>query len=185
MSDIDKKISKSASDFENIVWPEISNRIGGGRIKSVEATVSSKEFAHELDVYAGIDAWQLIDNYSALRGIASRIQWHNPKWKKPYPFNTFSVRTSLKSNGETEYHKRLFAINNPQYGLLFPTITVLLSYAIMQTTNLYGYIEEYGFLQILLVKGGNHMGTVRWLDIKNKGYKILMMDDDDPLGLFK
>ena len=43
---------------------------------------------------------------------------------------------------------------------------------------LYGYIEEYGFWQVLLVEGGNHMGTVRWLDIKNKGYKILTMDDN-------
>ena len=69
-------LSNSASDFVNIVWPSISSAegIGGGQIIPVEA-VSSNEFASELDVLAGVDAWQIVENNKGVRGIASRVQW--------------------------------------------------------------------------------------------------------------
>ena len=111
-------LSNSASDFVNIVWPSISSAegIGGGQIIPVEA-VSSDEFASELDVLAGVDAWQIVENNKGVRGIASRVQWGSD-------YRSFSIRYSTPSGAETEFQKRLRALNNPDEGYLFPHLTV-------------------------------------------------------------
>jgi len=111
-------LSNSASDFANIVWPSISSAqgIGGGQIIPVEA-VSSEEFSSELDVLAGVDAWQIVANNRGVRGIASRIQWGRD-------YRSFSIRYSTPSGAETEFQKRLRALSNPDEGYLFPHLTV-------------------------------------------------------------
>lgn len=111
-------LSNSASDFVNIVWPFISSveGIGGGHIIPVEA-VSCDGFANELDVLAGVDAWQIVQNNKAVRGIASRVQWGTD-------YQSFSIRYSTPSGVETEFQKRLRALNNPDEGYLFPHLTV-------------------------------------------------------------
>jgi hypothetical protein len=133
-------LSNSASDFVRIVWPNIcaADGIGGGRIIPVEA-VSADDFASELDVLAGVDAWQIVENNRGMRGIASRVQWGNN-------FQSFSIRYSTPSGAETEFQKRLRALNNPDEGYLLPHLTVqafldrpggqLLSVAAMPTRHL-------------------------------------------------
>jgi hypothetical protein len=113
-----KNLSNSASDFLKIVWPAIlsEEKIGGGEIIPVEA-VSPNDFASELDVLAGIDAWQVVKDNKAVRGIASRVQWG-------INYRSFSIRYTTPSGVETEFQKRRFALNNPEEGYLFPHLTV-------------------------------------------------------------
>ncbi|WP_157768701.1 hypothetical protein [Paracidovorax avenae] len=115
-SNITSALSDSASDFIEIVWPAISPHIGGGRLLPVEA-VSPEDFASELDLMAGIDAWQIVKNNQGMRGIASRVQWGSN-------YQSFSIRYSTPTGAETEYQKRLRAIKNPNEGYLSPHMTI-------------------------------------------------------------
>jgi len=85
-------------------------------IRPVEA-VAEKDFKDELDLLAGIDAWQILYSPSAVRGIASRVQWGAC-------YASFTIRTRLPSGNETEFHKRLRAIESSEQGHLFPHLTI-------------------------------------------------------------
>ena len=134
-------LSQSASDFVNIVWPAVKALplIGGGQLQPVEAT-SDAEFAKTLDMLAGIDAWQVLTSPAAMRGLASRVQWGPAH-------NSFTVRIALPSGTETEYHKRIRALDNREQGYLYPHLTVqayldqvggtLLSAAVVRTADLF------------------------------------------------
>lgn len=140
------KLSQSTSDFQNIVWPQIASNpsIGGGDLRPVEA-VAPSSFKDELDVLAGIDAWQIIRDRSAMRGIGSRVQWGEN-------YESFTIRYSCTSGRETEYAKRLFAIQSKSEGYLYPHLTIqayldqaggtLLSAAAIPTELLIGKISE-------------------------------------------
>jgi len=121
MSNAVELIGDSAKDFLNIVWPRVSQLpiIGGGKLKPVES-VTEKGFGIKLDTLAGIDAWQVTENPSGIRGIASRVQWVGGKKR----YDSFTIRTELASGNETEMQKRLRAINNPEEGCLYPHLTV-------------------------------------------------------------
>jgi hypothetical protein len=134
-------LSQSASDFVNIVWPVVKELplIGGGQLQPVEAS-SDAEFAKTLDMLAGIDAWQVLTSPAAMRGLASRVQWGQAH-------NSFTVRIALPSGAETEYHKRIRALDQPDQGFLYPHLTVqayldqqggaLLSAAVVRTADLF------------------------------------------------
>lgn len=115
---ITQDLSDSARDFRDIVWPAISAvpLVGGGDLRPVEA-VAEKDFKDELDLLAGIDAWQIQYMPTAMRGIASRVQWRACH-------ASFSIRTRLPSGNETEFHKRLRAIQNIDNGHLYPHLTI-------------------------------------------------------------
>lgn len=112
------QLSDSAHDFVNIVWPKITAAplVNGGVIRSVEA-VAQKDFKDELDLLAGIDAWQVQYAPTAMRGIASRVQWG-------VCHHSFTIRTRRPSGSETEFHKRLRAIQSQDEGHLFPHLTI-------------------------------------------------------------
>jgi hypothetical protein len=111
-------MTRSASAFQSAVWPVISQHplVGGGEIKPVES-VAVTSFKDELDMYAGIDAWQIFRDRCAIRGIASRVQWDSP-------YRTFTIRYSKTSGQKTEYAKRLDAIKNETEGLIYPHLTI-------------------------------------------------------------
>ena len=111
-------LSDSATDFLNVVWPRIAmlEMVGGGQLQPVEAVAENK-FKDQLDLLAGIDAWQILASPSAIRGLASRVQWGLPR-------RTFTIRTRSKGGGETELDKRARAIANRDQGHLFPHFTV-------------------------------------------------------------
>lgn len=115
---ITQLLGDSALDFQDVVWPHIATAplVNGGRIRPVEA-VSDKDFKDELDLLAGIDAWQIQYGPSAMRGIASRVQWGACH-------ASFSIRTKLASGNETEFQKRLRAIQNRDEGHLYPHLTI-------------------------------------------------------------
>lgn len=112
-----KKLRQSAADFSRAVWPIVRNWMGGGKLEPVEA-VCAADFASSLDVLAGIDAWQTVQPGGGVRGIASRIQYLQT------PYATFTVRYRRKSGAETEFEKRLRAIEDPAACWLFPKFTV-------------------------------------------------------------
>ncbi|WP_363796694.1 hypothetical protein ABU614_15560 [Lysobacter firmicutimachus] len=115
---IQQALSDSASDFRDIVWPQIAALplIQGGDIRPVEA-VAEKNFRDELDLLSGIDAWQILDGRTGMRGIASRVQWGQAH-------SSFTIRTRVASGQETEFHKRLRAIRNIEEGHVYPHLTV-------------------------------------------------------------
>lgn len=160
-----KALSDSASDFLNIVWPSIAALplVGGGQLQPVEA-VAEKNFKDQLDLLAGIDAWQIKSNPSAIRGLASRVQWGEPR-------KTFTIRTRAKGGGETELAKRARAIENRDEGYLYPHLTVqayldkkggnLLCAAVIKTTDL---ISRANFLQTNMKRNGNWFGYIENAD---------------------
>jgi hypothetical protein len=114
-----ESLARSQRDFLELVWPQISRCCGGGDIIPVES-VSDSGFASTLDLSAGIDAWQTLEDANAgtvLRGIASRVQWGDRVW------DTFTVRRTVASGRPTEYAKRLAALNEDR-GYLYPHLTV-------------------------------------------------------------
>lgn len=139
-------LSRSAEAFRSVVWPEVAGYCGGGGLVPVEE-VTATGFSRELDVSAGIDAWE-IQPGSGIRGIASRVQWIPDGGR---PWNTFTIRKSRDSGAATEYAKRLLAIEGDE-GWLYPHFTiqaylssetdVLLSVAVCKTLDLICYIRD-------------------------------------------
>lgn len=79
--------------------------------------MSDTNFKDALDLLAGIDAWQIQKSPSAVRGIASRVQWGASR-------RTFTLRTRSSGGGETELDKRARAISNQANGHIYPHLTV-------------------------------------------------------------
>jgi hypothetical protein len=101
-----------------MVWPVVNHLVGGGEIVPVEA-VTDPTFAKErLDMYAGIDCWQVIDEKQRIRGIASRMQ----RTRRIFP--SFTVRKTKESGRATEYAKRLYAIEHSHEGWTRPAVFI-------------------------------------------------------------
>jgi hypothetical protein len=141
--DAARDLSRSARAFSTIVWPSVAPACGGGKLVPVES-VTATDMTRTLDVLAGIDAWQTVSDQGVMRGIASRVQW-TPSGHAP--FNTFTIRLRRFNGVQTEFEKRIHALQHPERGWLYPALTVhaylqeqddaLLSYAVMHTRELY------------------------------------------------
>lgn len=94
------RMGRSATAFRDIVWPAVREHLGGADAFAVEA-VTDAEFAKQLDMVAGIDAW-VIPGGRYVRGLASRVQW--PRTGLCY--RTFTVRYAKANGARTEYAKR-------------------------------------------------------------------------------
>ena len=144
MNALTNVMARSQSDFESIVWPVIRHSCGGGILIPVES-VSEASFAKNLDMLAGIDAWQQFSDDDAgqvMRGLATRVQWTDD------PYNSFTVRRSVTSGAKTEYDKRVAAMNGR--GFLYPHLTVqaylhngqLLSVGVAKTSDVINACSE-------------------------------------------
>ena len=109
-------LSNSARDFKDVVWPRISDAVGGGDLIPVES-VTVDQFAAELDRIAGIDAW-IVQRGTYMLGVGSRVQWVATG---AVPFNTFTVRMRRPNGVPTEYEKRKAQIATS--GALYPKWT--------------------------------------------------------------
>lgn len=170
-----KDLSASAYDFQHIVWPVIAPALGGGNLRPVEA-VETKEFQRSLDMLAGIDAWQVVENVG-IRGIASRVQWGDFAW------DTFTIRESRDSGATTELEKRL-AVHQGEDGWLLPAFYVhaylteprgrLLSAAAIRTSDLYDYLIALGRNRWPLRRTNNaRFVWVKWDSLENAGYEVI------------
>jgi hypothetical protein len=115
--DVARDMSWSAQAFVKYVWPEVASWCGGGELKPVES-VSARGFVRDLDVLAGIDAWQLLRDRGYMRGVASRMQ------VKEKSYETFTIRTRRYGDTVTEFEKRVTAIRDREAGALYPALTV-------------------------------------------------------------
>lgn len=129
MADWETDLSDSAYDFNRLVWPVIKMGMGGGELVAVE-TVANNDFAKQLDLLSGIDAWHVQEG-CGLRGIASRVQWGDKCWE------TFTIRMARDSGAATEYQKRLNAIESTD-GWLYPVLTVQAYVTTRRTGKLLG-----------------------------------------------
>lgn len=182
--DIRRNMAESASIFRDLVWPAMSPMMGGGELLPVEST--SDRMRDVLDRLAGIDAWQVIDELG-VRGIASRVQWVGVGQR---PWDTFTVRYALANGYETEFAKRLRAIDHHEHGLLFPHHTVqaylegrgdqcvgLLSAAVVDTRILIRHVSSCLTSQAprcfkRVVAGGNTMVVVPWSHLEAIGVRL-------------
>ncbi len=196
MVDIQTKINESSRDFINIGWPAIAHRVGGGEIMPSEG-VATDEFVKQLDTLGGVDAWQVLSNKMGIRGIASRVQWcypDHPGWSERgvFPWNTFTIRWSLRNGGATEIDKRLYAIDHPKLGLILPALTIqtyiwerggsgrLASVAAVRTRDLFITARDYSHeWHESLAPGGNKFRAVKWSALQ-KRYAIDVVVEDVP-----
>jgi len=128
-------------------------------LQPVEA-VAETNFKDQLDLLAGVDAWQIQSNPSAIRGLASRVQCGEPR-------KTFTIRTRSKGGGETQLEKRARAIANQAKGHLYPHLTVqaylhekkgnLLCAAVITTQDL---ISRASFLHANMKYNGSWYGRI-------------------------
>jgi hypothetical protein len=166
----------SAAAFRSVVWPAISRWCGGGKIEQVEGRDRSM-----LDMYAGIDAWQVFGEDKAMRGIASRIQFDTGNSK--YPYDTFSIRVS-RPTCPTEYAKRLAAILSDR-GMVWPHLTVqaylnsakkaIRSVAVVKTRDLYTFVDARGlesFATIMNKDRSSEFIAVAWDILTGNGVQV-------------
>jgi len=146
-----RNLSDAAYDFNRVVWPAISEGLGGGYVIPVEMT-SMKEWAKQLDLLAGIDLWQVVDNEMGLRGIASRVQW---KDSDSY-CSTFTIRETGPGGraSNTEWQKRQYALVCRDNGIISPYYTVhaylwkpkregsLIAVGVVETSRLIRYVMD-------------------------------------------
>lgn len=134
----------------NVVWPRIEKSCQYGELVPVELGGGQRDM---LDTLAGIDAWQVDYGQQRMRGIASRVQWRKPQIRKPFPYNTFTIRKARASGVATEIDKRLMALARPvEEQWLLPALTIqayldgndFISCGIVYTRDLYGYIVKRG-----------------------------------------
>lgn len=187
-SEVARDLSWSAAVFVRAVWPVVRACCGGGDLIPVES-VTEGGVAHSLDVLAGIDAWQ-VHGGMGMRGIASRVQ-------KGQAWNTFTIRYRRASGAETEYVKRLRAMNQEGRGWLYPHLTVqayvaedgatLLSAAVVQTTDLFRAAEQAvtaglpeardlacrdATIYLNRAYDGNEFIVVPWMALKKMGLRL-------------
>lgn len=135
-------LSRSAKAFEFLVWP-VLRQVIGGKLVHVEL-IARQDFAKDLDVRAGIDAWHIHDR--GIRGLASRVQ-AGRAW------DTFTVRRSRATGVATEYEKRCYAIQAGE-GWIYPHLTIqayitawdmgrLLSVGVARTADLMRFIQAH------------------------------------------
>lgn len=103
LAEVARDMKQSKTSFESIVWPAVSDLIGGGELISMED--SDDRLKKLFDATSGIDAWQYRDG-AGMWGIASRVQPIGKDWA------TFTVRHSRRSGARTEFEKLWQAVNS-------------------------------------------------------------------------
>lgn len=170
------QMRESSQVFNEIVWPAMLDKIGGGEIICVEDW-SNDQGVKELDYLAGIDAWQIMPDKKGMRGIAQRAQ-------KNANYKSFTLRYKTGFGSfDTEYHKRLHAINSDR-GMLYPHVTMqayydstgLLSCGAIRTRDLLNYVEN-NLGNTCMIRTNKDDGaqfvTVFWKDLTSDGVEVL------------
>lgn len=175
MSRVKKSIKRSSETFINYVWPQVAGAIGGGELIPVEGVTTDK-MSEKFDQTSGIDFWQIMPNDKGIRGIANRCQ---PIGRD---HGTFTIRRSLSSGNETEYHKRLRAISGEIESLLYPAITIqaylkghngpLLSLGCIKTRDLFDAVQKHKWPEIPNKYDGNTFLAISWYKLIKVGYDV-------------
>lgn len=177
--EVARDLEKSLNDLRRVVIPTLVKHcpeFGRTDFRVIESPDNSRDELHrDLDVLAGIDAYQRW--LSAMRGIASRVQIGEN-------YRTFTIRLSRPSQAKTEYEKRLTAIKRRDEGFLYPYWTVqaymtsvggeLQSVGLARTDQLYLYVEAreqngHQFPRKRAGQGGETFLYVSWDEYKASG----------------
>lgn len=181
-AEVQRDLSKSANDFLRVVWPRVEPLLAGGRLVPVE-TNATTNLVRDFDTLAGIDAWHMHDAVGAMRSIASRVQWGR-NWR------TFTIRVSRPTGGKTEFAKRLFALDNPDQGWLFPVLTIqayvaepagqgrLLGAAIVRTRELFEFARQHPRTHRHAGNGGEGFLHYRWAELRQAGIQVGEVEDN-------
>lgn len=181
-ADVLRDLTRSARDFVEIVWPVIAPVCGGGRLEPVELQHDHR-FARDLDVLAGVDAWQVSDG-RGIRGIASRVQYGSA-WP------SFTIRAARTSGAETELAKRLAALNEDDAGWLLPGLSAhayleaeggpLLVAYVCETRPLYRYLRDGGRRTRRTNPADGNEFLVVWIDdLRTAGVEVREVSEDLP-----
>lgn len=181
-SNLKRKLTQSAKDSIEYVWPSIKEKLGGGKLLNVES-VFDDEMRVTLD-YMGVDAWHLGEDGRGIRSLALRVQYPNPKWKTfaKYPYHTNTIRSkSVRFPGvEVELQKKMRAIITEPGRWDYPKITVhaymssaagsrdqsVLACSIIKTDTLFHYVfENKENLYVQKPNGENHFIVVEWCEL--------------------
>ncbi len=180
----------SSAAFERVVWPIVQEHcpeLRESALRLVEGRAKER-IAYELDVCAGIDAYQRTP--FGLRGIGSRIQWR-------INYHTFTVRVSRPNGALTEYRKRLITLKRRHEGFLYPYWTIqayvsepggngiLLAVGVAKTVELYRYIEQCArcgrpCLERPAGKGGERFLFVEWGEYRQSGNYLFVYPPPNP-----
>jgi hypothetical protein len=181
---VSQNIKESTVAFESLIWPKIIDKLGGGTVVSVE-TRSTYQGLQELDLLAGIDAWQIMPDSRGMRGIAQRAQ-------KNIDYKSFTIRYSTGyGNTYTEYQKRYEAINSSN-GLIYPHYTIqafyksslddkpaeLISVAAVKTTDLINFVDidnNRGYVRTNSYDGSQFI-VVYWDQLEKHGIELIKAD---------
>lgn len=176
LDDTIRAIKQSSEEMQSIVWPEISEYLGGGTLIPQEGDPAP--VANLLDKTVGIDYLQHNEANGLVRALATRVQ-HYP----PYDYRDFTIRFNTVAGGRTEYEKLL---RGAREGLLLPNLTIqayvdprnrfLVGALWILTRDLCDYlIKREGSgqpLEILPAYDGTRFALV-WLDdLEEAGYTV-------------
>lgn len=117
MHEWQRDLSDSTFDFQRVVWPKIQLWCGADRLVPVESTAATG-LAKHLDTLGGIDFFLVNDG--GMRGLSARVQWDDGR--RGFPYRTFTVRKVRDSGADTEYAKRLRAMDQ-KAGQIAPYLT--------------------------------------------------------------
>lgn len=141
-------LSWSTRVFVEVILPIIQSQdeFAGFKFFPVEGE-TSKRILELLDQNAGIDLFAVNDGFG-VRAMASRVQ-RIADGKMAY--KTFTIRLKTQSGKNTEYQKRLFALEN-EYLIPYWTLQAYvrqgteepLTIVVCKTADLYGHIIDKG-----------------------------------------
>lgn len=184
-TEVAQDLKWSSQAFVDLVWPTISESVGGGQLFPVEmSTGSDKSFLSKLDQVAGIDGWIVQNRH--IFGIASRVQNAGN-----HLYKTFTVRTKRPHGKpeDTEYEKRRAQIRTR--GSVWPLWTcqayinreanTLVQAALAKTEDVIAAVTmKIGFPQKSY--SGEQFWVVNWSDLWALGYQMTVISEGRIFG---
>lgn len=169
--EVARDFKDGAKAFVDVVWPKISDLLGGGKLIQAQ---------RELDNKAGIDFLQTVNG--GLRGLGVRVQLGAD-------YRTFTIRKERPSGVETEYQKRVDALGSGE-GLLYPHLTIhayvsrredgeLWSAGIIETRELFNQLERFAGTRHVEFQrahnGGEKFVAMRWRFLGRRMYATVLL----------
>lgn len=169
-----------AKDLNNLKFLEATKQILNFLSTVLDSDIENLEHVESplnwLDKFAGIDYLCKRNYDNNVFGIASRIQFVGSS------FGTFSIRKARHTGTKTEKQKRQESITNND---LYPRFTSqwyfsrstskFFNGAIVETKDLYDFVQKHPSL-VTQNASDNAFDIVNWHDLKQKGYKVIIIE---------
>lgn len=168
----------SVFDFLRVVKPTLlEQQIIKGEIISIEEMIRPeyRNLLTQFDQLAGIDIFVVASN-EGITTMSSRIQWHDTS------YDTFTIRKSRNTGAQTEYNKRLKAIQSGKW--LYPYYAIqayltkpkrkgsLIALAVTHTKDIIDMIQQGNYEEGFTPNDRNTFCIVKWQDMIKAGHMI-------------